>query len=205
MERNSPDHKRYLKRSIASARNSPEFPLGAVLVDFRRAQIVAQGYNRTANNPTWHEETDAINRYSEQLERKQLQLRHLDTTAEPCCMCRGAILWAEIPLVVNGTSIERLSSWAGRKSTSTPTKSPAGRLLQTVRVSEVSWRKRMVAYSRRPLNCGSPTRRKVLDFRTGYQSAYWRNRVRRRRLVAKIGAAMLSNSTADQSAHLTNV
>ncbi len=108
MERNSPDHERYMKLAIASARRNPECPFGAVLVDFRRAEVVAEGYNRTTNNPTWHGEMDAINRYSEQLERKQWRQLHLYTTAEPCCMCQGAILWAEIPLVVYGTSIERL-------------------------------------------------------------------------------------------------
>ena len=32
----------------------------------------------------------------------------LYTTAEPCCMCQGAILWAGIPEVVFGTSISTL-------------------------------------------------------------------------------------------------
>ena len=34
----------------------------------------------------------------------------LYTTAEPCCMCQGAILWSGIQEVCFGTSIARLQS-----------------------------------------------------------------------------------------------
>jgi tRNA(adenine34) deaminase len=39
----------------------------------------------------------------------------LYTTAEPCCMCQGAILWAGIRRVVFGTSIETLRKLGWRQ------------------------------------------------------------------------------------------
>jgi hypothetical protein len=57
-------------------------------------QIVAEGWNKSSANPTWHGEIDAINRLAEspvKLESSQLVLY---TTAEPCPMCQGAILWS---------------------------------------------------------------------------------------------------------------
>ena len=39
----------------------------------------------------------------------------LYTTAEPCCMCQGAILWSGIREVVYGTSISRLKELGWRQ------------------------------------------------------------------------------------------
>jgi tRNA(Arg) A34 adenosine deaminase TadA len=97
-----------MRRAIELAANTPDRPFGAVIVDQRSGDVLAEGWNRSSINPTWHGEIDAINRLVENqvdLDGKQLALY---TTAEPCPMCQGAILWTGIETVVFGTSIRYL-------------------------------------------------------------------------------------------------
>jgi tRNA(Arg) A34 adenosine deaminase TadA len=107
------DHERYMKRAIALAANVPELPFGAVIVHRPSGEVVAEGWNRSAVNPTWHGEVDALNalfRSGRRLDGAELVLY---STAEPCPMCMGAILWSGIAMVVFGTSIRSLqaSGW----------------------------------------------------------------------------------------------
>lgn len=102
------EHETYMRRAIEMARQNPRFPFGAVLVDNDNGQIVAEGVNRSHLNPTWHGEIDVINRYAALPERVSWSRLRLYTTAEPCCMCQSAILWAGIGTVVYGTSIATL-------------------------------------------------------------------------------------------------
>lgn len=87
---------------------NPECPFGAVLVDSQRGEVVAEGVNRTTENPTWHGKMDAIHNYSKLGTNKKWRHMYLYTTAGPCRMCQGAIIWAEISVVIYGTSIARL-------------------------------------------------------------------------------------------------
>lgn len=115
--------RQYMQMAIAAARDNLRSPFGAVLVDPERQQVVASGVNRVTENPTWHGEIDVINRYAAAEVLPEGHSRspiaavrdsadwsrlHLYTTAEPCPMCQSAILWAGIPRVVYGTSVERL-------------------------------------------------------------------------------------------------
>lgn len=109
------DHELYMRRAIELAANVPDVPFGAVIVDRRSGQIVAEGWNKSSANPTWHGEIDAINRLAElqpEFDGNQLVLY---TTAEPCPMCQGAILWSGIGMVVYGTSIRFLQSRGWRQ------------------------------------------------------------------------------------------
>ena len=102
------DHERHVRRAIALAANSPEWPFGAVIVHRGSGATVAEGWNRSDVNPTWHGEIDALNAlYRPGLEVEGGELA-LYTTAEPCPMCMAAILWSSIELVVFGTSIRFL-------------------------------------------------------------------------------------------------
>jgi len=101
-------HKEYMCRALELARRNSEAPFGALLVDHRTGQVVAEGLNRWQENPTWHGEIDAINRCAAENPGVNWSGLRLYTTAEPCCMCQGAILWAGIPEVVYGTSISTL-------------------------------------------------------------------------------------------------
>jgi tRNA(Arg) A34 adenosine deaminase TadA len=98
-----------MRRAIELARKVPGLPFAAVLVR-TTGQVVAEGWNRSAENPVWHGEIDAINRCA--LSRPGIDWSELTlyTTAEPCPMCQAAILWAGIPRVVFGSSIGFLRS-----------------------------------------------------------------------------------------------
>ena len=100
-------HERFILRAIRLATANPSAPFAAVLVDIGTGEIMADGINRHGDNPTWHGEMDAINCAAAGQAVNWTGMR-LYTTAEPCCMCQGAILWAGIPEVVFGTSIRTL-------------------------------------------------------------------------------------------------
>ena len=101
-------HEQYMRRALEIARQDPQAPFGALLVDRRTGRVVAEGLNRWKENPTWPGEIDAINRCAAETPGVKWSGLRLYTTAEPCCMCQGAILWAGIPEVVFGTSIRTL-------------------------------------------------------------------------------------------------
>lgn len=109
------DHESYMRRAIDLAANVPNLPFGAVIVDRESGKILAEGWNKSALNPTWHGEIDAIN----QLARTHSAIDGaglvLYTTAEPCPMCQGAILWSGIGAVVFGTSIGSLLRYGWRQ------------------------------------------------------------------------------------------
>jgi tRNA(Arg) A34 adenosine deaminase TadA len=109
-----PDDERYMTRAIRLAGNVPKFPFGALLVDEKK-EIVAEGWNRSVHNPTWHGEMDAINKCAASGAKVDWMKVTLYTTAEPCAMCQGAVAWAGIKRVVYGSSIPFLKSlnwWA---------------------------------------------------------------------------------------------
>jgi tRNA(Arg) A34 adenosine deaminase TadA len=109
------DHESYMRRAIDLAANVPNLPFGAVIVDRESGEIVAEGWNKSALNPTWHGEIDAINQLVRTHPSTDGSGLVLYTTAEPCPMCQGAILWREIGEVVFGTSIRSLLRFGWRQ------------------------------------------------------------------------------------------
>jgi tRNA(adenine34) deaminase len=109
------DHERYMRRAIELAARVTDRPFAAVIVDRGSGRIVAEGWNRSSINPTWHGEIDAINRLVESQVKCDPGELVLYTTAEPCAMCQGAILWSGIGTVVYGTSIQFLLSRGWRQ------------------------------------------------------------------------------------------
>ena len=101
------DHESHMRKAIEVARKNRRAPFGTVLIDIQCNRTVMEGLNRSAENPILHGEIDAINRYANNGLNRWADLR-LYTTAEPCCMCQSAIIWAGIPEVVFGTSIAKL-------------------------------------------------------------------------------------------------
>jgi tRNA(Arg) A34 adenosine deaminase TadA len=102
---NSLDHDRFMRLAVAQAQKVPELPFGAVIVDARKDEVLAEGHNRSKESPTFHGEIDAINRLAAQQSVSDWSPLILYTTAEPCPMCQSAIEWAGIGLVVYGSSI----------------------------------------------------------------------------------------------------
>ena len=80
-------------------------PFGCVIV--RNGEIVGRGHNEVIkqNDPTCHGEMMAIRDACKKLGTHDLTSCELYTTAEPCPMCRGAILWANIRKVYYGCNI----------------------------------------------------------------------------------------------------
>ena len=101
-------HDKYMRLAIAIARRNQAAPFGAILIHRKTGEVVAEGLNRWQENPTLHGEIDAINRCAAKKEQVSWSDLCLVTTAEPCCMCQGAVSWAGIPEVVYGTSIRTL-------------------------------------------------------------------------------------------------
>ena len=109
-----PDDESHMRRAIRLAGNNPKYPFAAVLVDEEK-RVVGEGWNRSAQNPTWHGEMDAINKCAAAHAGIDWTKLTLYTTAEPCAMCQGAVAWAGIKRVVFGSSIPFLKSvdvWA---------------------------------------------------------------------------------------------
>lgn len=104
------DHERFMRRAIELGMRVPELPFGAVIVAGDTGAVVAEGWNRSAENPVWHGEIDAINGLVRSRPGFDGSNLLLYTTAEPCPMCQGAILWAGIGTVVFGSSIGFLQS-----------------------------------------------------------------------------------------------
>lgn len=81
-------------------------PFGSVIV--KDGKIVGRGHNRVLlkHDPTCHGEMEAIRDACEKTGSHDLSGCELYTTAEPCPMCLGAILWANISKVYYGCNVD---------------------------------------------------------------------------------------------------
>lgn len=80
-------------------------PFGCVIV--KAGKIVGKGHNEVVKrkDPTCHGEIMAIHEACRSLDTFDLSGCELYTTGEPCPMCMGAILWANIGKVYYGCNI----------------------------------------------------------------------------------------------------
>lgn len=87
-------------------RNQEGGPFGTVIV--KDGKIVGKGHNRVLlkKDPTCHGEMEAIRDACKTLRTHNLSGCTLYTTAEPCPMCLGAILWANITHLYYGCTIK---------------------------------------------------------------------------------------------------
>ncbi len=83
-------------------------PFGAVVVNAATGQIAGRGHNRVLekHDPTCHGEMEAIRDACARLGTHDLSGHDIYTTGEPCPMCMGAILWANIEHVFYGCNID---------------------------------------------------------------------------------------------------
>ena len=81
-------------------------PFGCVIV--KDDKVVGRGHNRVVlnNDPTCHGEVEAIRDACRNLHTFDLSGCTLYTTGEPCPMCFGAILWANIAKVYYGCNVK---------------------------------------------------------------------------------------------------
>ena len=107
-------HENFMRRAIELALHVPQYPFGAIIVNRATGEIIAEGFNQSTLNPTFHGEMVAINRCAELHHPVDWSEFDLYTTAEPCSMCQSAIQWAGIGRIFYGTSIpylQQLNWW----------------------------------------------------------------------------------------------
>ena len=107
------DHNRYMDRAIELARkamNEGNGPTGCVIV--RDGRVLGESRNlvETTVDPTAHSELLAIRNAAASLKTTDLTGATLYTTMEPCPMCCGAIIMANISTVVLGAQITSFMS-----------------------------------------------------------------------------------------------
>jgi guanine deaminase len=100
---------KYMMIAIDEARygilNGHGGPFGSVIV--KDGKIIGRGHNQVIlkNDPTCHGEMMAIHDACKNLGTLDLSGSVIYTTGEPCPMCLGAILWANIDKVYYGCNI----------------------------------------------------------------------------------------------------
>ena len=111
------DHIKYLLAANEVARKAREqgnTPFGAVLVDADGNIVMSQGNaEKDLLDATAHAERMLASRASQTFSKDFLWKCTLYTTFEPCCMCTGAIYWANIGRIVYGLTEERLLEMTG--------------------------------------------------------------------------------------------
>ncbi len=96
----------YMKEALQEAyegiQNGHGGPFGSVIV--KNGKIMGRGHNCVLknNDPTAHGEVMAIRNACEGMGTYDLKGCEIYTTAEPCPMCLGAILWSGIEKVYYG-------------------------------------------------------------------------------------------------------
>ena len=101
---------KYMKRANELAKysmdNNKGGCFGSVIV--KDGVIVGEGYNTVTsdNDPTRHGEINAIKNACKNLNTFDLSGCELYTSAYPCPMCLGAIMWANIKTVYYGATAE---------------------------------------------------------------------------------------------------
>lgn len=100
----------YMKEAIKEAKLGSQKeeggPFGCIIV--KENKIIGRGHSEVLlqNDPTCHGEMMAIRDACRKEKTNDLSGAVLYTTGEPCPMCLGAILWANIDKVYYGCSIE---------------------------------------------------------------------------------------------------
>lgn len=109
------NHEAYLRRAIALARSGADLPFGAVIAHRDTGRIVAEGSNRSDQDPTMHGEIAALRDCAQKNPGIDWSRLVLYTTAEPCPMCAAAAWWAGLHAIVYGSSIPYLRSQGWRQ------------------------------------------------------------------------------------------
>ena len=99
----------------AQAREAGQHPFASIVVDENGEVLVeAQNHSRPPDgDPTQHAEMVAVRSVAKIVSPARLARATLYTSTEPCCMCAGAIYWANIGRVVYGLSEHSLLGLTG--------------------------------------------------------------------------------------------
>lgn len=107
-----------LRQSIRlseQAREEGRHPFAAIVADAQGRVVASAGNNSMPpqGDPTQHAELIAAARAARLLTPEQLASCTLYTSAEPCCMCAGAVYWTGIGRVVYALSEHALLGLTG--------------------------------------------------------------------------------------------
>lgn len=85
------------------AHQAGEVPVGAVVVD-KEGKIIGRGHNLVVagHDPSGHAEIIALKNASQNLKNYRLDNCTIYVTLEPCPMCSGAIIGADLPIGLRG-------------------------------------------------------------------------------------------------------
>lgn len=88
-----------------------KYPIGAIIV--KGDKVIAKSSNGLPNNvdPTAHAEVLVIRKAAKKLGTRYLTDCILYTTNEPCAMCSGSMVWANMVGVVFGASVKDLENF----------------------------------------------------------------------------------------------
>ncbi|MCF3106692.1 nucleoside deaminase [Streptomyces roseoverticillatus] len=100
--------RRAMPAAVDLARTA-RYPYGAVLVDVAGGSVVTGARNDSEHDPTAHAEVALLRAAA--AAGLHLPDHAVVTTAEPCAMCAGALLWSGVRAVAYGTSVEKLISY----------------------------------------------------------------------------------------------
>ena len=101
-------HEQFMQEALREARLSGrDVPVGAVLV--RNGEIIARAHNEreTGDFPFAHAEVLCMQRACEKLHTRRLKDCTLYVTLEPCPMCAGAMVMAQLGMCVFGAYDEK--------------------------------------------------------------------------------------------------
>ncbi|NBB77559.1 MAG: nucleoside deaminase [Bacteroidetes bacterium] len=101
---------RTLMQAAIDVADRHQTPFGAVLAMGDEIFVEAANQTRQLHDPTAHAELLAIRRLSDQVQKTDLSGFTLYTTCEPCPMCAGAAVWANIRQVIFGCSISEIAA-----------------------------------------------------------------------------------------------
>lgn len=114
----SPEDREMLERVIrlsGESKAAGAHPFAALVVD-DGGTIVSRAFNNSRppkGDPTQHAELSAAAQAARELSPEELAHCTLYSSAEPCCMCAGAIYWCGIGRVIYGLSESRLLALTG--------------------------------------------------------------------------------------------
>ena len=108
-------HAQHMQQALDEARKAletGEVPVGAAVVCAGEVIALAHNEREATGDPTAHAEVLAIRRAAKKLGRRRLTGCTLYVTLEPCPMCAGAIVMAELDGVYYGAA-DRTAGCAG--------------------------------------------------------------------------------------------
>ncbi|MED3961084.1 nucleoside deaminase [Niallia taxi] len=95
------------------ARKEGNEPFGAILVKDDEIVMVGENKINTFCDPTHHAEIGLIRRYCSENNIFDLSEYTLYTSCEPCVMCSGAMVWANLGRLVFSVTHDQLAEIAG--------------------------------------------------------------------------------------------